>query len=97
MKKLMKNEICGSVNSAQMHCSLWKSQHLRLLFNEQCMNSSCISLKRVKAKKKKEKRKKRTKTQLVTNADAASMNPNGHYNKKKQAKVEPAAVAELTN
>ena len=63
MKKLMKNEICGSVNSAQMHCSLWKSQHLRLLFNEQCMNSSCISLKRVKAKKKKEKRKKKKKNE----------------------------------
>ena len=25
MKKLIKNEICGSVNSAQMHCSLKKS------------------------------------------------------------------------
>ena len=69
MKKLLKSGICGSVNSAQMHCSLWKSQHLRLLFNEQCMNSSRITPKRMKTKKK--KRKKRTKRGL-TNADAAS-------------------------
>ena len=25
MKKLIKNEICGSMNSAQIHCSLKKS------------------------------------------------------------------------
>ena len=25
MKKLIKNEICGSMNSVQMHCSLKKS------------------------------------------------------------------------
>ena len=25
MKKLIKNEICGSINSAQMHCSQKKS------------------------------------------------------------------------
>ena len=29
MKKLLKSEICGSVNSAQMHCSLCKSQQMR--------------------------------------------------------------------
>ena len=27
MKKLLKSRICGSVNSARMHYSLWKSQH----------------------------------------------------------------------
>ena len=32
MKKLIKNEICGSVNSARMHCSRKTSQKLRLLF-----------------------------------------------------------------
>ena len=28
MKKLLKSEICESVNSARMHCSLWKSQQM---------------------------------------------------------------------
>ena len=41
MKKLLKSGICGSMNSTQMHCLLQKSQHLRLLFNEQYMNSNC--------------------------------------------------------
>ena len=35
MKKLLKSEICRSVNSAWMYCSPWKSQYLQLLFNEQ--------------------------------------------------------------
>ena len=30
MKKLLKSEICGSMNSARMHCSLTKSQQVRL-------------------------------------------------------------------
>ena len=30
MKKLLKSGICGFVNSAQMHCSLWISQQVRL-------------------------------------------------------------------
>ena len=29
MKKLLKSEICGSVNSARMYCSQWNSQLLR--------------------------------------------------------------------
>ena len=62
MKKLLKSGICGSVNSARMHCLRQKSQHLRLLFNEQCMNSSRITPKRVKKKKeKKEKEKEKEK------------------------------------
>ena len=32
MKKLIKNEICESVNSARMHCSRKTGQMLRLLF-----------------------------------------------------------------
>ena len=28
MKKLLKSEICRSVNSARMHCSPWKSQQM---------------------------------------------------------------------
>ena len=50
-------------------CNLWareqctytlftvESQHLRLLFNEQCMNSNRITAKRVKTKKKKKKKR----------------------------------------
>ena len=64
MKKLLKSEIYGSINSTLMHCLLQKSQHLRLLFNEQYMNSNRVSPKRVKKKKK-----KRTKMQ---NADMSS-------------------------
>ena len=30
MKKLLKSEICGSVNNARMHCSRTKSQQVRL-------------------------------------------------------------------
>ena len=65
MKKLLKSEIFGSVNSTLIHCSLWKSQHLLLLFNEQCTNNSRITPKRVKTKKKKVRNVK------ITNADAA--------------------------
>ena len=67
-------------------CNLWireqctytlftvKSQHLRLLFNEQCMNSNRTTPKRVKKKKKKEEEGKRSfksQTQL-------QWNPNSH-------------------
>ena len=74
MKKLLKSGICGSVNSARMHSSPWKSQPLRLLFNEQCMNSRHITPKtrekKIKKKiKKKERKKKRTKREAA-NADA---------------------------
>ena len=51
MKKWLKSGIYGSMNSAWMHCLSWKSQHLQLLFNEQCINSSRITPKRVKKKK----------------------------------------------
>ena len=40
-----------------MHCLLQKSQHLRLLFIEQYMNSNRVSPKRVKKKKKRKKSK----------------------------------------
>ena len=78
MKKLLKSAICGYVNSARMHCSPWKSQPLRLLFNEQCMNSRRITPetrenknknKTKKNKKKKRGKKKRTKREAA-NADA---------------------------
>ena len=72
MKKLLKSGICESINSTLMHCLLQKSQHLRLLFNEQYMNSNRVSPKRVKKKKKEQKRKTQT---WVQNAD---VNPNIH-------------------
>ena len=73
MKKLLKSGICESMNSTLMHCLLQKSQHLRLLFNEQYMNSNCVSPKCVKKKKKKEQKRK-TQT-WVQNAD---VDPNIH-------------------
>ena len=51
-----------------MHCVRQKSQHLRLLFIEQYMNSNRVLPKRVKKKKKK-------KTQ---NADVQNVDPNIH-------------------
>ena len=78
MKKLLKSAICGYVNSARMHCSPWKSQPLRLLFNEQCMNSRRITpetrenknknknKKNKKTKKKKEEKKKEQNVKLQT-------------------------------
>ena len=74
MKKLPKSEIYGSINSTLMHCLLQKSQHLRLLFNEQYMNSNRISPKREKKKKKKKEQKCKTQT-WVQNAD---VDPNIH-------------------
>ena len=56
MKKLIKNEICGSVNSARMHCSLKKVN----ICGYCSLNSSRTPQKRVKTKKTK-KKKKRTK------------------------------------
>ena len=64
IKKLLKNGIFGSVNSTLIHCSLWKSQHLLLLYNEQCINNSRITPKRVKTKKN-------VRNMKITNADTA--------------------------
>ena len=50
MKKLIKNEICGSVNSAYMHCSLQKVN----ICSYYSLNSNRNTPKRVKTKKKKE-------------------------------------------
>ena len=59
MKKLIKSDICGSVNSARMHCSRLKSLPLRL---------------KAKKKKKKEKEKKRLKRILRPDVDAKRAN-----------------------
>ena len=64
MKKLIKNEICGFVNSAYVHCSPQKVN----ICGYCSLNSNRNTPKRVKKKKKK---KKRNKTQLG-NADLES-------------------------
>ena len=68
MKKLIKNKICGSVNSARMHCSQ-KGQKLRLLFMYRTWTVTACG------EKTREKKKKRGETQKQ-NADA---NPNITY------------------
>ena len=54
MKKLLKSRIYGSVNSARMHCSHWKSQQMQLLF----MNSVWIVATLLLETRKKKKKKK---------------------------------------
>ena len=65
MKKLIKNEIYGSVNSAYIHCSRQKVN----ICGYCSLNSNRNTPKRVKTKKKKKKEK--NKTQLG-NADLES-------------------------
>ena len=58
MKKLIKNEICGSVNSAYMHCSLKKVN----ICGYCSLNSSRTPPKTRENKKKKKKKNKKTQT-----------------------------------
>ena len=53
--KLLKSEICESVNSARMHCLLWKSQQVR------------AEPKKKKKKKKSAGQKRRCNNQLNPN------------------------------
>ena len=69
MKKLIKNEICGSVNSARMHCSQKRSK-VAVTVHVPYMNSNCLWGENAWKKKK-----KRGETQKQ-NADA---NPNITY------------------
>ena len=57
-----------------MQCLLQKSQHLRLLFIEQYMNSNCVLPQRVKKKKKTKQKQKRKMQTWIQNVD-----PNIHY------------------
>ena len=59
MKKLIKNEICGSVNSAQMHCSLKKVNICGY-----CSLNSSRTPPKTRENKKKKKKKKKNKTQM---------------------------------
>ena len=72
MKKLIKNEICGSVNSARMYCSRKTGQKLRLLFMYRTWTIAASGEKTREKKKKKEKEKRR-------NWNAANANPNTHW------------------
>ena len=67
MEKLIKNEICGSVNSAYVHCS-WQKVNI---YGYCSLNSNRNTPKRVKKKKKK---KKGTRRSLETQ----TWNPNTH-------------------
>ena len=69
MKKLIKNEICGSVNSAYVHCLRQKVN----ICGYCSLNSNRNTPRRVKTKKKK-KKKKGTKRSLKTQ----TWNPNTH-------------------
>ena len=69
MKKLIKNEICGSVNSALMHCSRKTGQKLRLLFMYRILTIAACGRKRVK----KNNNKKRE------NAEAKHRRQSKHY------------------
>ena len=60
MKKLIKNEICGSVNSARMHCSRKIGQKLRLLFMYRTRTVAACGEK-TREKKKEKKKGKRSK------------------------------------
>ena len=56
MKKLIKNEICGSVNSARMHCSLGKVNICGYCSCTVHWTVAALLQKRVKTKKKKERK-----------------------------------------
>ena len=53
MKKLIKNEICGSVNSAYVHCLRQKVN----ICGYCSLNSNCNTPRRVKTKKKRKRKK----------------------------------------
>ena len=75
-----------------MHCLLQKSQHLRLLFIEQYMNSNHVLPKRVKKKKKKNKKQKRNTQTWVQNVD-----PNIHLEPKLHCDVGHRLIFKLCN
>ena len=52
MKKLIKNEICGSINSVRIHCSRETCSNVATTVHEQCMNNSRLLGKRVPKKQR---------------------------------------------
>ena len=76
MKKLLKSEVCGSVNSTRdpLMCWKWlKSQNFRLLFMHSTWTVALSPISREKKKKKKGKRKRGKRRRRI------QLNPNGHY------------------
>ena len=78
MKKLIKNEIYGSMNSAQMYCSLEKVN----IYGYCCMNSN-----RIPPKTREKKKKKKRKTQTVKRRRAIQTIPMCMGNKKKSSNI----------
>ena len=68
MKKLIKNKICGSINSARIHCSLEKVN----IYGYCSLNSSRIPPKTREKKKKKKKKNEKNENATSLNADAIS-------------------------
>ena len=76
MKKLIKNEICGSVNSARMHCSLKKVN----ICDYCSLNSSRTPPKtRENKKKKKKKKKNKTQTWFMKRESKQRLSPNKQF------------------
>ena len=71
MKKLIKNEIYGSINSTHIHCSLQKVS----IYSYCSINSNAILQKRVKTKKKEKKKEQKHR---VKNVDVNKLNTNTH-------------------
>ena len=63
MKKLIKNKICGSVNSTYVYCSWKTGQMLRLLFMYRTWTVAASGRKRVKKKKGKRSKLETQETQ----------------------------------
>ena len=57
MKKLIKNEICGSINSTSVYCSQKTGQMMRLLFMYRIWTVAASGKKTREKKKEKKKRK----------------------------------------
>ena len=68
MKKLIKNEICGSINSGRIHCSPKKVN----IYGYCSLNSSRIPQKKTREKKKKKKKNEKNENATSLNADAIS-------------------------
>ena len=73
MKKLIKNEICGSINSAYVHYSRQKVN----ICDYCLLNSNRNTPRRVKTKKKKKKKKKK-KRETKHSLETQTWNPNTH-------------------
>ena len=89
MKKLIKNEICGSMNSTRMYCSQKTGQMLRLLFMYRTWTVAASGEKTREKKKRKKKKEKenaaaetqemRTQTHTYNHCQSAAHNHINHH------------------